>query len=288
MAQTHTTRAGLALAAAMALVAASGCGGDGDDDKKSILPKTVHIATASDQPGFNLFAGHNHRGFDMDIAFYLGEELGFTPKFQDVTHAERERELQEEAAQMVISTYSITPEREKKIDFVGPYLMTSQGFLVRKDYDGIKKEKDIGGKTLCTVEGTTPSRVGMPRHTVMNQAPDYSTCVSKLQEGSVDAVFSDEALLYGYVEQRKNGKVPLKVVPNVNMGLINRYGIGIPKGYPDDCRRILKALRKYVVEEWSSDIKAQLPALVDTYPGDWENRFKPDPEDLNTYSSCRA
>ncbi|MFD5696452.1 transporter substrate-binding domain-containing protein [Streptomyces lasiicapitis] len=288
MAQTHTTRAGLALAAAVALVAASGCSGDDKDDAKTILPKTVHIATAFDQPGFNLFAHHHNRGFDMDIAFYLGEELHFTPKFQDVTHAERERELQEESADMVISTYSITPERKKKIDFVGPYLMTSQGFLVRKDYDGIKKEKDIGGKTLCTVEGTTPSRVKMPRHTVMNEAPDTSTCVSKLQQGSVDAVFSDEALLHGYVEQRKNSKVPLKVVPNVSMGLINRYGIGIPKGHPGDCRRILNTLRKYLVKEWSSDIKAQLPSLLETYPGDWENRFKPDPKDLNTYSSCRA
>ncbi|MEV0603870.1 transporter substrate-binding domain-containing protein [Streptomyces sp. NPDC050315] len=288
---TRRTRVG-ALAAVVALVMASGCGGDDDGgDKTPIIGqpgKTVHIATAFDQPGFNLFARHHNRGFDMDIAFYLGEELGFTPKFQDVTHAGRERELQDGSADMVIATYSITPKRQQKVDFIGPYLMTSQGFLVRRDYNGIKKEKDIGGKTLCTVEGTTPARVRMPPSTVVNEVPDYSTCVSKLQGGGVDAVFSDEALLFGYVEQQKKSKVPLKVVPNVTMGLINRYGIGIPKGHRDDCKRLLKALRKYLVEEWSSDIKAQLPALVETYSGDWENRFKPDPQDLNTYSSCRV
>ena len=27
--------------------------------------------------------------------------------------------------------------------------------------------------------------------------------------------------------------------------------------------------------------------LVAAYPGDWENVFRPEPQDVNTYSSCK-
>lgn len=261
--------------------------GDEEGETESIFDGTVHIATAFDQPGFSLHTNHTDRGFDMDVASYLGEQLGFTPKFQDVTHAAREREIQENTADLVIASYSITPERKEKVDFVGPYFVTRQGFLVRKDYDGIKTEKDVARKTICSVEGTTPVSVVMPRGTIVIQESDYSTCVKKLQDGKVDAVFTDESLLFGYVEQMKTSKVPLKVVSNVSMGLINRYGIGLRKGNVDDCRKLLKVLKKYVVEEWASDVKAQLPSLVAAHPADWENLFKPDPQDLDTYSSCK-
>ncbi|MFG3255432.1 transporter substrate-binding domain-containing protein [Streptomyces sp. NPDC048172] len=292
----QAARTWLVLAAVAALVPATACTGEeGADGEPTVLPPqgTVHIATAFDQPGFDLYRNHRHRGFDMDLAYYLGEKLGFNAKFQDVTHQGRERELDEEgehkrSADMVIATYSITPQRDKKIDFVGPYLTSSQGFLVRKGYHGIKKERDLKGKLVCAVEGTTPTAAGMPTSTVMKEEADYSTCVRKLQERSVDAVFSDEVILFGYAQQQEKSEVPLKVVPNVTMGLINRYGIGIPKDHPTECRRLLKVLRKYLIDEWSSDFQSQLPALVDTYPDDWQNRFKPDPEDLNTYSSCRA
>lgn len=288
----QATRAGrvIAVTAALALTVSS-CGGNGDDDA-SILPDkgTVHIATVFDQPSFNLFKAHHHRGFDMDLAYYLGEELDFTPKFQDVVHGEREGEIKEDgerkrAADMVIATFSITPKREKKVDFIGPYLTTPQKFLVRADYDGIKKEKDLSDKLVCAVEGTTPADVGLPKDATLKLEPDYSSCVAKLQEGGIDAVFSDEVILFGYVQQQKKSKVPLKVVPNVTMGLINRYGIGIPEGHEEDeCQRILKVMRKYLSDRWSSDFRTQLPDLVERYPDDWQNNFKPDPDDLSTYS----
>ncbi|GHE81939.1 glutamate-binding protein [Streptomyces longispororuber] len=284
-----TRRSALAVAAATALLAAPvACapdGGDGDD--ASVLTGTTHIGTSFDHPGFSLHAGRTVRGLDVDLASYLGEAIGFTPRFQDVTIDAREQELREGAADLVISVYSITPERQKVVDFVGPYLMTQQGFLVREDYDGIKSEKDVRGKLLCTAEKSTSSAADLPPEATFLEERDFSTCVRKLQRGSVDAVFSDEAMLFGYVQQQRRSKVPLRVVPNVSFGLTNRYGIGLKKGHTDDCRKLLRALRTYLVEEWAGDVKVQLPALVDAYPADWENRFKPDPHDLNTYSSCR-
>ncbi|MEV8019304.1 transporter substrate-binding domain-containing protein [Streptomyces sp. NPDC086554] len=289
MKRSHRTRARRSALAVTAflLVAVTACGDDGDEEP-SLLDGTVHIGAAFDQPGFSLHANHTDRGFEVDLAAHLGKELGFTVRFQDVPTGRREQELDQGAATLVIATYSITPAREKEVDFVGPYLNTQQGFLVRKNYNKIKKEKDVQDKLICTVEGSTSARADLPPRTTIREEADFSTCVSKLQQGNVDAVFTDEALLYGYVEQQKRSKVPLKVVPDVAFGLTNRYGIGLQKGHTEDCEKLLAAVRDYLNEEWANDIKTQLPALVDTYPGDWQNRFKPDTGDLNTYSSCKA
>ncbi|WP_282792793.1 transporter substrate-binding domain-containing protein [Streptomyces sp. CC224B] len=284
-----TRRSALAVAAIATLLAAPmACAPDGKDgDGESVLTGVVHVGTSFDHPGFSLHAQRTNRGLDVDIASYLGEEVGFTPKFQDVTIDAREQELREGAADLVISVYSITPERQKLVDFVGPYLMTRQGFLVREDYDGIKSEQDVRNKLLCSAEKSTSSTADLPPGATFHEERDFSTCVRKLQQGSVDAVFSDEALLFGYAQQQRRSKVPLRVVPDVSFGLTNRYGIGLQKGHADDCRKLLRALRTYLVEEWAGDVKVQLPALVDAYPADWENRFKPNPHDLNTYSSCK-
>ncbi|MFI8090553.1 transporter substrate-binding domain-containing protein [Streptomyces sp. NPDC086080] len=264
------------------------CGWTADGaDEESSLTGTVYIGGKNDQPGFNLHSGHTDRGFEPDLATYLGKRIGFTPKWHDVVSAKREQELLDKASALVIATYSITPLRDELVDFVGPYFVTKQGFLVREDYEGIKSEKDVAGKVICTVEGSTSAIAALPDGTTPHEESDYSTCVRKLQQGDVDAVFTDEALLYGYVEQQKNSGTPLKVVADVSFGNINRYGIGLPEGRRGDCEKLREALRHYLSEEWASDVKAQLPALVAAYPGDWENHFRPDEEDVDTYSSCK-
>ncbi|PWS41879.1 hypothetical protein DKT74_25200 [Streptomyces sp. ZEA17I] len=287
-------RTGLALGCSVVLVAGTACASPGEDrtgeDKKTSTPLlhgTVHIATAFDQPGFSFWKNRRMRGFDGDIAYYLAGELGFQARFQNVSHADRDAELEGNHAGMVIATYSITAARKKKVDFIGPYLTTKQGFLVRKDYNGIKTANDIAGKTICVVEGTTPEDVTMPQSTRVNKAGDVSACVEEVRRGGADATFNDEAMLYGYVGQNKPGEEQLKIVPNLHRGDENRYGVGIPKGHPEECKRILKVLQKFIVEQWSTSFRAQLPSLVSTYP-DWENTFKPNPEDLNRFSSCQA
>ncbi|MFC8419726.1 transporter substrate-binding domain-containing protein [Streptomyces sp. NPDC057236] len=277
-----------AAAAAALLFTLAACGRTADGaDQESSLTGTVYIGGKTDQPGFNLHREHTDRGFEPDLAAYLGKRIGFTPRWHDVVSAKREQELVEKSSALVIGTYSITPQRDAEVDFVGPYFVTKQAFLVREDYDGIRTEKDVADKVICTVEGSTAAIAALPAGTTPHTESDYSTCVHKLQQGHIDAVFTDEALLYGYVEEQKKSPTPLKVVPDVSFGNINRYGIALPEGRRGDCEKLRDALRDYLTDAWASDVKAQLPALVAAYPGDWENHFRPDPQDLNTYSSCK-
>ncbi|MFG3256191.1 hypothetical protein [Streptomyces sp. NPDC048172] len=45
-------------------------------------------------------------------------------------------------------------------------------------------------------------------------------------------------------------------------------------------------MRDYLDEEWEDDVASQLGALTEAYP-DWQNRFRPDADDVDTYSTCK-
>src|SRR4051794_30878052 len=106
------------IGAALALVAAlAGCGTGGDG--KSIANKdTLVIGVSKDQPGLGQRQPDGtFKGFSIDVARYIGAHLEKTPKkveFKVVQPADRESSIREGRVDLVISSYSITPERKTK------------------------------------------------------------------------------------------------------------------------------------------------------------------------------
>jgi len=89
-------------------------------------------------------------GFDAAIAQALaryiigGDDARSLLEVQQVTSETRETVLTNGTVKAVIATYTITPERAKKIDFAGPYYASSQAILVKAD------NKDITGVDTLT------------------------------------------------------------------------------------------------------------------------------------------
>ncbi len=82
-----------------------------------------------------------YSGFDVDVATYVAKKLGYGPdqiEWKESKSADRETMLQRGDVQFIAATYSITPEREQKVDFAGPYLLAHQDVLLRADESGIK------------------------------------------------------------------------------------------------------------------------------------------------------
>src|SRR3954452_2922741 len=126
-------RIGAALALAVAL---AGCGVGGGS--ASVVGKgTLVIGVAKDKPGLGLRKPDGtFAGFDVDVARYIAQHMENKPKkveFKVVESSSRESSLQSGKVDLVISTYSITPERTTKIAFAGPYYVAHQDTLVRTD-----------------------------------------------------------------------------------------------------------------------------------------------------------
>lgn len=194
----------------------------------------VTVGVKEDQPGLGyLDATSGERsGFDVDIARWIAASLGFDEnqiEFKAIASANREQAIKNGDVDYYVGTYSITDKRKADIDFAGPYFITGQGLLVRKDsgIDDVKDLSDLNGKTVCSATGSTPiQNIKANYPEIKTKEYDiYSGCVDELLNGNVDAVTTDQAILIGYAAQHPDD---LKIVG----GLFTeeRYGVGIPKG----------------------------------------------------------
>lgn len=190
------------------------------------------VGVKEDQPGLGFLdpTTGERSGFDIEIARMVSAELGLDPKkieYKAIASANRETALAKGDVDMYVGTYSITDKRKQLVDFAGPYYISGQSLLVKKNNTDITGKDTIKGKKVCSATGSTPIqkiKAEFPE-TVPVEFSDYSTCVDNLLNGQVDAVTTDEAILKGYAAKDPDN---LKVVGE-NFST-EKYGIGLPKG----------------------------------------------------------
>ena len=198
---------------------------------------SVKVGVKEDQPnlGYLDAATGERTGFDIEIAKWIAASLGFSEdqiEYTAIPSANRESAIVNGDIDYYVGTYSITDKRKAQVDFAGPYFVTGQGLLVKSDNTDITSEKDLAGKTVCSATGSTPIQ------NIKDNFPDtktvefdtYSQCIEALNDGSADAVTTDEAILIGYAAQSPD---TLKVVGEPFT--VEKYGVGLPKG--DDALR---------------------------------------------------
>jgi glutamate transport system substrate-binding protein len=259
MALFRTKKAVLTAAAAAFALTLSACGGSGGSggsgggSSESAAPYTVAnnvslsgsptfdkiksagkvtIGVKQDQPGlgFKDAATGEYSGFDIEIAKWMAASLGYGAdkiEFKPIPSANRESAIQNGDINFYVGTYSITDKRKQQVDFAGPYFITGQGLLVKKDNTTINSEKDLAGKNVCSATGSTPIQniKANFKQTKTTEFDTYSQCVEALKNGQTDAVTTDQAILLGYAAQEPDA---LKVVGQPFT--TEKYGIGLPKG----------------------------------------------------------
>lgn len=292
---THRARPrGLRVLCVVGLVL-GGCTSDTSPEARFIdnTRPTVGMHTGLPGVSFQPDEGSGFSGIDVLVKDRVEEGLGFdrgTLRVSSTASDQRDEMLMGDKADMVIASYSITPDRMTKVDFAGPYLTTRQGVLVGPENLGVRSRKDLKGKTVCTWGGTTseaPLENLRAEGLIANVEDTRATareCVDAVVAGDVDAFSTDLTILYGFVEA--NPGAGLRVVPDTFIGTAQYYGIGIPKGHRKDCERLKAFLKDYVESPgWVQDIRVSLPALDKAIP-DWPSRYKPKPEDIDR-RSCK-
>lgn len=249
--------------------------------RRPTLGSYVAIGVKNDQPGTGWENGYVRSGFDIDLANYVATALNVQPTFVDVPSSSRDTDLQNRTVQLIIATYSMTPDREQFAEFAGPYMRMSQGVLIRaSDKQRIQQPGDLAGKQVCTAQGTTSEDVlNTMKDVHVTVLPEFADCAKSLEAGQFDAMSTDQIVLYGYTQQYPD----LYVVPGIRLGSLNYYGVALPKNYNTDCEKIVMALKNYLIRQWAQDFRNELPAAVAADPN-WETDFRPDPATLDAYS----
>jgi glutamate transport system substrate-binding protein len=263
-------------AAGLSLVLAA-CGGGGgetdvevaDDPKFESGTKMAELAEAGelkigvkfDQPGigFQEPGADAPSGFDIEIGRILAAELGIADdgvEWVETVSENREPFLQNNRVDLVIASYSITDERRQVVGQAGPYYVTGQQLLVREeDKETITSPEDTEGKKVCSVTGST-SLQRMEDEYGASPVPfaTYSECVDQLENGTVDAVTTDGAILLGYAAENPD---ELEVVGEAFSE--ERYGVGYNKDATEMCGFITDTLQNAMDDgTWAEAFEATL------------------------------
>ena len=263
-----TTRRMMVAAAAVFALALSACGSDDPETGSSGSASSggggsLKVGIKYDQPGLGLKQGSEFTGMDVDVAKYIGKELGVDEgniEFVQAPSAQRETLIETGQVDMVVATYSITDARKEKVSFAGPYFIAGQDLLVRSDDTSITGPDTLEGKKLCSVTGSTSAQKVKEKVPGVNlrEFGTYSECVAALVSGGVDALTTDDTILAGYASQDQY-KGKLKVVGQPFSE--EKYGIGLKKGDTAQCQKITDAINKMISSgEWQKIVDANLGA----------------------------
>ncbi|SDJ13708.1 amino acid ABC transporter substrate-binding protein, PAAT family [Actinokineospora alba] len=243
--------------AVLLVLALVGCGAQADEP---LFGKTVNVGVAPSSPGLGVGdSAGNRSGFDHDLSNWLGERLGFTPVPVVVLARDREAELGRGTVGMVVATYSITDDRKELVGFAGPYLLSQQGVMVRTDdKDKYRTLSDLSGKTLCVTAGSTSAKqareLGFPVSLAEKEV--YEQCRLALHANQVDAITTDQLILYGLQQVDSD----TYVIPDITFGQQERYGIGLPKGDKAKCEAVTAKLKTFLNDGyWERFFASNLP-----------------------------
>lgn len=179
-------------------------------------------------------------GFDIDVAREIaraifGDPDRIDPRVFDAS--ERVPALQSGRVDLVVRTFTITCERKDQVAFSTTYFKANQRILALKGA-GIGSSADLAGKRVCAVRGTTslPALSGLDPRPMVFGVNNWTDCLVMLQQAQVDAISTDDAVLWGLKMQDPNVEL---VGPSIGD---EPYGVGVKKENSDLVRFVNGAL----------------------------------------------
>jgi polar amino acid transport system substrate-binding protein len=199
-------------------------------------------------------------GFDIDVAREIARSIFGDPNRIDpliVDANQRVPALQSGEVDLVVRTFSITCDRKQDVDFSTVYFRADQRILARKG-SGIDSAAALAGKRVCAVSGTTSLSVlsALQPGPTLFKAATWTDCLVMLQQGQVDAISTDDSVLFGLKKQD-----PTLDIGGPSMG-VEPYGIGVKKENEDLVRfvnGVLEQMRsdgtwQRLYEKWLADL----------------------------------
>ncbi|EIW14585.1 glutamine ABC transporter substrate-binding protein [Lactiplantibacillus plantarum EGD-AQ4] len=236
---------------AVLVVVLTACGSRQSLSKQDVLTndkasKTITWGVKADTKLFGLMDVKDNtiKGFDADIARALTKRVlgkDATAKFVQVTSQTRIPLLKNGNIDAIIATMTITPEREKQVDFTDSYFDAGQSLLVKKG-SSIKSVKDLN-KTGTKVLGVTGAnsveniKKVAPKARVL-ELSDYAQAMTALKSGQGVALTTDNGILYGMAAQNPGYEVVGGTFTK------EPYGIAVNKGQAPLKKELNKALKE--------------------------------------------
>lgn len=237
------------LALALGAGFAVGCGDDDDDDGSTtggggddlglITDGQLLVGTDAPFPPFEIGTPPDISGYDIDVMNAIAEKIGVDVTYQDTGFDTIFRDTANGQFDTAAAATTITPDRQKKVNFTDPYYEAQQALLVPEGSD-IATTDDLGGVIVGTQDGTTGETYANEETDAseVRGFPEGPDAVAALATGQVEAVIIDQPVAVDAVD-KQGGVTIVEEIPTMEL-----YGFAVAL----DNTALLDAMNEAIAE----------------------------------------
>jgi len=194
----------------------------------------LRVGMSGDMPPLNMTTKEDKIiGLDADLAAMAADAMGVKLNVQKMAFAGLLPALEADSIDMIISNMTMTPDRNLKVAFVGPYFTSGKGLLTKRStLAEAKKLEDLNSPqfTFAALKGSTSEAVvrkGAPQAKLLIAATENEG-VQMVIDGKADGMLADFPIcVVAAYRNQGSGLVPLKAPITYEP-----IGIAVPKGDP--------------------------------------------------------
>jgi len=194
----------------------------------------LRVGVSGDMPPMNLLTKEDKViGMDVDLATMIAEAMGVKLNLQRIDFAGLLPALESGSIDMILSNMTMTPDRNLKVAFVGPYFTSGKAFLTkRSSIAQARGLPDVNSPqyTFAALKGSTSAEVirkGAPQAKLLT-ADTQNDAIQMVIDGKADAMIADYPIcVVGTYRNPAAGLV--SVVAPITYEPI---GIAVPKSDP--------------------------------------------------------
>ncbi|MCJ7498562.1 MAG: basic amino acid ABC transporter substrate-binding protein [candidate division Zixibacteria bacterium] len=202
---------------------------------KIIQQKKLLVGTDATYPPFESKDADTGKlmGFDIDLMDAICDKLGVKCEYIVVPFDGIVSGLNNNKYDAIISSFTITPQRETIVNFSKPYYQASQSIAVRLDQQKINSLIDLKGKIVGVQLGTTGELLAKKiEGAEIISFDNIGAAFIDLENRKLDAIINDKPTSQRIIALRGNAKL---VGPDLSS---ENYGIAVRKGE----KRLLDAI----------------------------------------------
>jgi polar amino acid transport system substrate-binding protein len=198
----------------------------------------ISIAMSGAYPPFNFVNDQNEVvGFDPAIGTEIAKRMGLETKIVTTAWDGIIGGLLAEKYDAIVGSMSITEERAKVVDFVGPYYNTKRAIFTNPD-SPIKSVSQLKDATLGVTLGETHEEWAKEQGYEIRTYKGLPELLLELKNGRVDAIVNDS--IAAILAMKENGQ-EYAILPDLETDVIGA-GIAIRQGNPELKKAMQEAL----------------------------------------------
>jgi len=168
-------------------------------------------------------------GFDIDLMNAIAEKGGFEVEIRNTAWDGIFAGLANEEYDAVISSVTITEERQETMDFSMPYINAGQVLIVSASSKGVESLADLGGSSVGAQIGTTGAfEIEKAEGVTLRTYDELGLAIEDLANGRIEGVVADTPIAADFVLQNDTYTGKLKIVGEPFTD--EYYGVAVKKG----------------------------------------------------------